>query len=65
MGSKRLRNGSGNAMVEVSAEVMVILLALKKIAENKMVISSFFSGKSKNSISRGKKILKKKKTIEA
>ena len=38
------------AMVEVAAEVMVVLMALNQIAI--MVISSFFPGKSKNSISK-------------
>ena len=37
------------AMVEVAAEVMVVLMALNQIA--RMVISSFFPGESKNSIS--------------
>ena len=36
------------AMVEVAAEVVVVLMALNQIA--RMVISSFFPGESKNSI---------------
>ena len=38
------------AMVEVAAEVVVVVMALKLTA--RMVISSFFPGDSKNSITK-------------